>query len=481
MRGVDVGRGSELEVKLSPGSRTPLYLQVVAAVVEAIGQERLRPGMALPSVRSLAGQLGVTVNTVLAALRELQAQGWLTSRERDGFFVAAGWEEPRPGPGGGAGAPGFDLPAHLQPVTSSADVVMDLSDGWADARLAPFQALGRAYQRGLKLHGASLMASREPLGLPRLRKALAGHLGSQRGLAVEPDQIIVLRGSSMAVTLVAQALVGGQGGTVAVEDPGHPGVRESLGQACTARLKGLPVDAGGVVVEALEALLAEGALKLLVLTPQCQFPTAVRLEGARRSRILELSRSHRFPILELDGEQDYLAAPEPMAALDPGQVLHFGSLSRSFAPGLGVGYLVAPASFAALLARARQRLDWQGDPATEWALSELFLDGEMGRQVLRVRKAARERMEALQDALAHGMAERLRWRTGGMALWVEGIGPLADPAAFHSWTRACQTQGLRLRPGRYYRLDGAETAATRMGFTGFTPEELQRAVAMMQW
>lgn len=475
-------REGDLELRLVPGSQAPLYLQVAEAVVEAIRQQRLRPGMALPSVRDLADQFGVTVNTILAALRELQAQGWLTSRERSGFFVSGDFSrESRPEGEVNSSQPGFDLPIHLQPVTSMAGVVMDLTDGWADARLAPYQALGRAYQRGLRLKGPQLLETRDPMGLPRLREAVAAHVKAHRALAADPDQILILRNTSMAVTLVAQTLAGGrgQGGVVAVEDPGHPEVWESLRQACTSDLRGLPVDSEGVRVQALEALLEEHSLKLLVLTPQCHFPTGVRLGSSRRRRILDLSRRHRFPILELDAEHDYLPAPESLAALDPGQVLHFGSLSRIFAPGLGVAYLVAPSPLATLLARARQRVDWLGDTTLEWALSELFLDGEIQRQILRVRKAARERSAALQDALAQILGDRLRWRMGGMAFWLEGKEALSDPPTFTAWIKACQSQGLKLRPGRYYHLDGTNTAATRVGFTGFTPEELQKAVAMM--
>lgn len=474
-------KGIELELRLDPQSRAPLYLQVAGAVVQAIARERLRPGMSLPGVRELSARLGVTVNTILAGLRELQAQGWLTSQERAGFFVAASLPvDGRAGAPGAGTPPGFDLPDNLEPVTSSAGVVMDLSEACADARLAPFRELGRAYQRGLRLKGPQLMGSRDPMGLLRLREALATHLGSRRSLQADPGRILILRSSSMAVTLAAQALVGGRGGTVAVEDPGDPAVWESLRQACTAQLRGLPVDAGGLRVEALEDLLREGPLKLLVLTPGCHFPTGARLEDARRAAILELSRRGRFPILELDPEGDHLDAREPLAALDPGQVLHFGSLSRIFAPGLGVGYLVVPDSMAALLARARQRIDWQGDPATEWALSELFLDGEMERQILRVRRAGVERAEAVQDALGHALGDRLRWVRGAMALWLEGRGPLEEPAAFSAWVKGCQSQGLKLRQGRYFDFAGKDLAASRLGFTAFTPEELQRAVAMMR-
>ncbi|HJV48104.1 MAG TPA: PLP-dependent aminotransferase family protein [Geothrix sp.] len=357
---------------------------------------------------------------------------------------------------------------------------MDLSDGWGDARLAPFQALGRAYQRGLRLKGAQLMASRDPMGLPRLRESLAVHLEAQRAARLDPSQILILRSTAMAVTLVAHTLLGRQGDIVAVETPGHPEVWESLKQASHADLRGLPVDSDGLVMDTLETLLQTERLKLLVLTPQCQFPTGVRLSASRRARLLELSRRHRFPILELDAEHDYLPATESLAALDTGQVLHVGSLSRIFAPGLRVSYLAAPASLAPLLARARQRIDWQGDPVQEWALSELFLDGEIQRQILRARKAAGERRDAMQTALEDEMQGRLAWRPGAMAFWIEGLKDLSHPETFHAWIKGCQSQGLKLRPGRYYQLDGSNVAATRLGFTGHTPDELQKAAAMMR-
>jgi GntR family transcriptional regulator/MocR family aminotransferase len=484
-------RAGDLHLTLEPGRKGPLYMQVAATILEAVRERRILPGVALPGVRDLADRLGVTVNTILAALRALQDQGWLTSQERSGFFVADPLPElgsPAGGPGGApaGAAPGYDLPAHLQPITSAANVLMDLTDGLADSRLAPSLALGRAYQRGLKLKGPKLLGASDFKGLLRLREALAEHLKTQRAILAGPEQILILRSTTMTVGVVAQALVGPAGGAVAVENPGNPLVWEALRQAGAANLVALPVDEAGACAEALERSLDQGAVppRLVVLTPQCQFPTGVGLSEARRAKFLELARRHRFAILELDPEFDYLpvlGSQRPLASVDAGQVIYAGSLSRILAPGIRVSYVVAPEPLAGLLARARQAVDWQGDPVQEWALAELILDGELQRQLLRVRKAAAERREALEDALRHALAATLDFDPGhgSMALWLRGAGRLADPAVFTLWIRACQSRGLKLRAGRHYDLEGRDRAATRLGFTGFTPEELQRAVALM--
>jgi len=481
-------RAAELHLALVPGRPGTLYAQVAATILEAVEGGRILPGIALPGVRDLADQMGVTVNTILAALRELQAQGWVTSQERSGFFVADPLPAlPRAATGAACvSAPGYDLPGHLQPISSTANVILDLTDGLADPRLAPSQALSRAYQRALKLKGPELLGSSDFKGNPRLRKALAELLGTQRAVLAGPEQILILPSTAMAVSVVARALVGPEGGAVAVENPGNPQVWELLRQAGAATLVPLPVDADGISAVALEQALAHqgSALRLLVLTPQCQFPTGVTLAPDRRARILELARKNRFAILELDPEFDLLPAPgaqRPLASEDPAQVIYAGSLSRILAPGLRASFVVAPEALAGRLARALQYLDWPGNPVQEWALAELIRDGELQRQLYRVRKAAAERREALEDALRHTMADRLSFEPGhgAVALWLTGAGRLADPSVFNVWLRTCQIRGLKLRSGKHYDLAGKDRAATRLGFTAFTPEELQTAVALM--
>jgi GntR family transcriptional regulator/MocR family aminotransferase len=478
----------ELNLGLKPGGVGPLYRQVADQIVETILSGCLLPGARLPGIRDLAKRFTVHPNTVLAAMRDLEAQGWVRALPRSGFFIsdilpATSVEGVRED--SHEALPGFEFPDNLASITSTKNVRMDLSDGVADARLAPADALVRAYHRALNLKGTELLSAGDFKGHHRLREALAAHLAAQRGMVLDPRQILVLRSTSMAVSLVAQTLLGPRGGNVAVENPGNAMIWETLRQVSAATLHPLPMDQEGVQPEALERLLQKGTLQLLVLSPQCHFPTGVHLASARRARILELSRQHRFPILELDPEYDFLASPEgsprPMAAGNQGQIFYAGSLSRLLAPGVRVSFLAVPDHLADPMAKVRQRMDWQGDPMLEWALSELFLDGEILRHLRRVRKAVQERRDALEDALRHTLGEALCFDSaaGGMALWLRGIGRYADPKIFEGFVRGCRFKGLKLRPGSYFELGNQELPATRMGFTAFTPEELQKAVAIM--
>ncbi len=481
-------RFDELNLGLEPGGTGPLYRRVADRLIEAIQRGCLPSGSRLPGVRELAKRFGVHPNTILASMRGLEAEGWVRSMPRSGFYVADELPAARSKdvlPEFGESAPAFEVSSDLVSITSTQNLKMDLSDGLADARLAPAEALVRAYHRALNLKGTELLGSGDFKGHHRLREALAGHLATQRGVVLDPGQILVLRSTSMVLLLVAQTLLGPKGGHVAVENPGNPMVWETLRHISNATLHPLSVDRDGLQPDDLERLLKQVPLDLLVVSPQCHYPTGVRLSDARRCTVLDQSRQHRFPILELDTEYDYLSGPggppRPLVAGHQGQVFYAGSLSRLLAPGVRISFLGVPSHLAGPMARIRQRVDWQGDPMLEWALSELFLDGEMLRQLRRVRKAAQERRDAIEDALTHTLPEILEFdhQVGGMGLWLRGRGAYANPDLFEGWVRACRFKGLKLRPGSYFELRNQNLAATRLGFTAFTSEELQEAVALM--
>ncbi|MDE3245495.1 MAG: PLP-dependent aminotransferase family protein [Acidobacteriota bacterium] len=481
-------RAQDLHLQLDPDCTDPLYLQVARRLEDAIQGGRILPGVALPGVRELAKRLGVHRNTVLAALSELQAQGWVEARERAGVFVKG--QRPLPDgelpDGGPPTTPGFDLPSRFPPMTDPVPQEMDLSEPRADVRLAPTEAMARAYPRAMRLKAPELLGVEEYKGQRRLRQALTAHLGEQRGLSVDPERILVTRGTGMALNLVAQALSGPEGVDGAMEDPGDPVVRGLLRGFPGLRLHGLPVDEGGLKTDPLQALLDRVPLKFILLSPQCQLPTGVALAGPRRAKLLDLAEARRVALIELDPEYDYHFGPglppRPLAAEDSsGQVIYIGSLSRVLAPGLHSAYLTAPGLLVDRLAKIRQRMDWQGDRVLDWALSELFLDGDFDRHLRKLRKAGQERRDALVEALEEFCGDGLEIRPPqvGMGLWVTGKGPLADPNAFESWIRACRDLGLKLRQGSAFDHLGQSRAATRIAFTAFEPEELKGAATRM--
>ncbi len=482
-------RHRALPLALDPAAREPLVLQIVRALAGAIQEGRLRPGEALPGSRALAEALGVHRNTVLAALWELRAEGWLEGRVGSGTFVAPSpphrlpkaWGPGLPPPSPPPAAPGFDLPSTQGPAALPAAAPLQVAEGLPDVRLAPTEAMARNYQRALRLHGPELLLHGEPKGNQGLRRALAEHLGEHRGLAVDPEQILVTRGGRMAAGLVASALFR-KGGLVAVEDPGKRPAWEALQQAAPVRLRALPVDGGGLSTEALEALLEREPVGLLHLTPRHQFPTTVALAPERRARVMELARKHRFAILEDDYDFEYHyegAPPLPLAAQDPtGQVIHVGSLSKMLAPGLRLGFLVAPSSLVDRLARVRARLDTQGDRVLEWATADLLRDGDLDRHLRRVRKIYRERRDRLAEGLARTLGPRAAFDVpaGGLAFWLRAAGDLDVEA----WARRCQERGLYFHPGRHFSFRGEALPATRLGFAMLDDAQMEDVCARLR-
>lgn len=460
-----------------------LYLQIAHALMADIHRGRLRPGDALPGYRSLAESLEVNRNTVSAAYQELIEEGWIVSRPAKGSFVAPKPPAnlPFPAPAladkGAGEAMGFDLAVPGRERPPSAEGSLPLGTGAPDPRLMPTAALARALRRATLNERKA--GSEDPQGHPRFRKALAGLLALRRGLPMDPERLLVTRGSQMGLYLVAQALLQ-PGDTVAVEALGSPRAWEALAQR-EVRLLPIPVDAQGLQVEALEAALADGPIKALLVSPACQYPTTVPLAPERRERLLALAKEHRFAVLEHDYDADFHYGeplPFPLAASDPaGVVVYLGTLSKLFSPGLRLGLVHGPKPFIQRLRDLREVVDRHGGGPLELAMAELIEDGELQRHANRLQLAYEGRRAALLAALARHFGEGLRVQpsSGGTALWAESeLGVDVD-----AWSHRARQAGLGFQPGRNFTLDDANPPALRIGFTAHPEEELEAAVKAM--
>ncbi len=479
----------ELVIDLDRDAAPPPFLQIARSLAADIQRGRLRPGDRLPGSRRLAASLHVHRNTVLAALAELMAEGWIETTPGLGTFVTRAIPDDRGRPfsrrlGIRAHVPtrvAFALPkppvAYRPPILPRG--TLNLSNGAPDVRLVPARSIGRAYRRVLALRGTDLLAYGDPEGHPALRSALASMLANTRGLSVAADDVLVTRGSQMALTLAARALLR-PGDVVAVEQFGYRPAWEAF-RAAGATVIPVAIERDGIDVDALKRLARRTALHAVYVTPHHQYPTTVTLKAARRLALLALARAEGIAIIEddYDHEFHYDGRPVlPLASVDhAGLVVYIGTLSKILAPGLRIGYIVAPPAVLRSVGAIRSLLDIQGDLATEAAIATLIEDGELQRHVARVRRVYANRREILANSLRRTFGDGVEFTlaAGGMALWVH----MRMSVDVDVWARRSVDRGVSWYTGRRYAFDGQPRPFARFSFAWLNERELPEAVKRM--
>ena len=468
--------GHALALDATPQAQ-PLYVQIAEAISADVRRGVLRPGQALPGSRSLARDLGVHRNTVLAALRELEKQGFLMTEPARGTRISEQLPvQPLAPSVRTRGLADFPVPrAPSFRVMATPPGHFTLLGGVPDLRHVPTAALARAYRRALGRRAN--LGYGDPAGSAALRAGLATMLARTRGLALTSDDLVVTRGSQMALDLVARALLR-PGDVVAVEGLGYRPAWEAL-RATGAQLVPVPVDEHGLQVDRLAALAERVPLRALYLTPHHQYPSTAVLGAPRRLQLIALARQHRFALIEddYDHEFHYEGRPIlPLAARAPESVAYVGTLSKVLAPGLRLGWLVAPSPLREAIIARRSVVDRQGDLVLEEALAELLDEGEVARHVLRMRGLYEQRRDFMVERLRETFGETLSFTVprGGMALWARVRGVDVD-----RWAEAAASRKVLVQPGRLFSFDRRARPFLRLGYGAHDETELARAIALL--
>lgn len=456
----------------------PIFRRIVAAIAADIARGRLRPGERLPSSRALAADLGVNRNTVIAAYDELRAGGWIEMARARGVFVLGVPARAAAPAGALPDEPGFPIADDLAleaPLPRRPGLLL-LLGGVPELRTLPHLALARAYRAAVASARRHLDYG-HPQGAERLRDALGDLMSRVRGVPATAAQICVVRGSQQGVYLAGRALLR-PGDAVAIEALGYRPAWRAL-RLAGAELVSVPVDGGGLDVDALARLCAARPVRAVYLTPHHHYPTTVPLAPERRVALLDLARRHRMIVMEDDYDYDFhFEGPPklPLAAVDrAGVVVYLGTMSKVLAPGLRLGYVVAPTAVIRRIAAYRSYVDGQGDPALEHAIALLLEDGEVQRHARRARATYRARRDALCASLARTLP-RLVFTppTGGMALWARAPGIDVD-----AWVRRGLDAGVAFQAEQRFRADDQPGDHVRLGFAACTPAELDLAVQRM--
>ncbi|HWZ58407.1 MAG TPA: PLP-dependent aminotransferase family protein [Gemmatimonadaceae bacterium] len=481
-------RNTELTIALDPANQLPLYLQIARAIAGDIRRGRLRPGDALPGSRTLARSLAVHRNTVIAAYTELVVEGWIATAVAGGTFVAT--KPPDAARRNRATAPTCSVPSAHPGYPLGAPLAGDrppgyrpglllLARGLPDVRLLPTIEIARAYRRVLARSGRELLTYGDPQGHPRLRAAITAMLAAARGIVTSPDRVLITRGSQMALDLTARALFA-PGDTVAVEELGQRATWNVF-QLAGATLLPIPVDKDGLRVDALLAAAERQPIRAVYVTPHSQFPTTVVLSPERRAALLAFAAERGVAIIEDDYDHEFRYDGRPLLPLashdTAGVVIYIGTLSKILAPGLRIGFVIAPSAVVDRLTSLRVAGDLQGDLAVECAVADLFESGELGRHVRRMLRTYRARRDALAAALRRDLPTAVDFAmpSGGMALWAR----VRDGIDIDEWSHHALSLGVSFRGGQPYHFSNDCIPFARLGFSFHDEGELEEAVRRM--
>jgi DNA-binding transcriptional MocR family regulator len=433
-------------------------------------------GAALPSVRELMTELGVSPVTVSRALAELQREGLIVARPGAGTYIAErrarnvqsslDWQSVTLGASSGAS----DLELLVDDVPARA---LSLSSGYMDLTLQPADELSRAARRVLREPDAW---ARAPLdGIAGLRAWFA----SRAGGGVEARDVLLVHGGQGALSTALRA-VAAPGTSVLVESPTYIG---ALAAARAALLKPVPVpvDAHGMRPELLaEAFRTTGA-RVLYLQPCFSNPTGVSLSSERKAEILAIAEQNAAFVIEDDYCRDLAHRDPPPPALvasdQHGHVIYISSLTKSVAPSMRVAALIAKGPVVSRLRAARVVEDFFLPRPLQAIALEFVTSPAYAKHLRTLRSALRERMQILVACLKQHLPAARVYAVpeGGFSLWL-GLPDGVDEAAF---VRQAREASVIVSPGKHWFPAEPTGPFLRLSIAGATGNELEEGVARL--
>jgi len=467
----------QLDVSLAPlgGLAGWLTEQLRAAIADG----RLPMGSRVPPGRVLADELRVSRGVVTEAYQRLIEDGQLAGRGRAGTFVVAA--PISPGISGQASerkvprtdfaaAPGHDVFDALR----ASPARIDLTPGVPDLAAFPRSAWLRAERRVLDALDPAAFGYGDPRGAPPFRRAVADWLARNRGIRVEAEDVVIVTGVAQALDLVSRVLLDDGIEEIAVEDPGSLGVRQHLASR-RLRTPPIPVDQAGLRVDALR----ESGASVVALTPAHQFPTGVVLDGRRRRELVKWAQDEGGLILEddYDAEHRYDRPPVPAVhALLPERVFYTGSVSKTLAPALRVGWLIAPPSHREAVVIAKRYADLGNAVLPQLVLTELMECGELERHLRMLRRRHRRRRDAMIEAIRTQLPQaRIHGAAAGLHLTITFDAGFRDT----DLAAAALEHGVKTQPLSWHHQLSSEPGLV-LGYAASPPADTARGIALLR-
>lgn len=393
------GHGFETLLVLDEYGPGPLHARLRRALRAAIAEGRIAPGSAVPPSRMLAADLGCSRWVVTEAYAQLAAEGYLEARSGSATRVRRGPADRPVEVAGGSASVGAASRSPQPPHP----LRFDLSPGLPDLRMFPRKRWIEALQHAMHDAPNADFGHGDPAGHPTLRATLAEHLTRSRGAAVAAEHVTICGGTTDGLVRILTAMRREGHTALGVEDPGWdwPATRALIADAGLTAVP-IPVDGHGLRVEALRQA---PAVRAVLVAPAHHFPTGVALAPGRRSELIAWARDVDGLVLEEDKDSEFRYDGRPLGALQgmaPSYVALLGSLSKTLAPALRIGWIATPPRWTSALAGVRV-------PANQFAAIAAARSGARpaaDRAAGRFADVATDRAADLAAARAHPAADR---------------------------------------------------------------------------
>ena len=442
----------------------PLYEYLYRCIRRDILSGALAAGEQLPSKRALAEHLRLSVITVEGAYSQLEAEGYVYTRPKQGFFVCPVQQVPEPP------RPAVIPPEPVPPVWK-----LDLARNQADSSRFPAATWARLTRQVLS--EGSFLTPGPHQGLYALRRAIADDLRARKGMTVSPEQVVIGAGAEYLYILLAQLL--GRQSVVAVEDPGYPKIRQvyrKYGVSC----RPIPLDRHGMD----PASLAASGATAVHLSPNHHYPTGTITTIGRRQTLLRWAEDQDATIIEDDYDSEFRFAGRPIPALQSidtgGRVVYMNTYSQTISPSMRMGFMVLPPR---LLERYRRELGFYACavPVLDQHVLARFLSGGYYEQHLsRMRKEYRTRRDAVLAAFRSSpFAGRVTISEQGAGLhFLLRLDTALDDETLR---QRAESLGVRLAFLSEYSTDPREAYAHTLvvNYGGLEPEHLAETMSLL--
>ena len=477
-------------LKIDRRQPKPLFQQISDEVKSLVDQGTLDIGQALPSTRSLAKKLGVNRFTVTRAYEELQAIGYLSSKQGSYFRVEKRRREVEYNPDSLSLIPWekastsnaqkiHDVflrysPEKLPAVPASQDVI-NISELDLDPRLYPMEDFRRCVQHVLSSSGGDSLLYGDHRGYLPLRQQIAKRL-RLHGISVSEREILVTNGAQQGLDLVIR-MMAKPGEKVVIEAPTYAAILP-LFIFNGVNLLEVPMKKDGMDLNFLEKALAREKVSFVYTIPNFQNPTGITTNHQHRERLLSICQERRIPIVEDGFEEDmkyFGKVALPIKSIDEKNiVIYLGTFSKALFPGLRIGWVTADKECISRLTGIKRFSDLGTGKFVQIVLAEFLKRGYYDKQLKRMHRAFRKRMQVALKIMVAVFPRTVSWTrpAGGYTMWVRYPKKMDESRLYSYLAR----YGVIVSPGSYYFPDMEKCEYFRLSIAKKNEEEIAEGI-----